>query len=169
MPCWGQIILCNKIYCKGSQQITNKIIRCLQICTLLCCSVTGKTLPKYFVLFYSPHKTTPAMDSMVVLMVDAGKLILSYKHLSYLVSHLWLSLTPWPHYYINMDSYSVWHLNTSSLRLSRSRSLSHLPPIPQSPASFNVAPSSYQPPTEKCECPVRRSWLAVTDHYYMAS
>ena len=31
---WSQIVLCAKIYCTGSKQITNRIIRCLQICTL---------------------------------------------------------------------------------------------------------------------------------------
>ena len=31
---WSQIVLCAKIYYTGSKQITNRIIRCLQICTL---------------------------------------------------------------------------------------------------------------------------------------
>ena len=58
---------------------------------------------------------------------------------------------------------------TPDLKYWVCQSLSHPPPIPQSPASFNVAPSSHLPPAEKCECSVRRSWLAVTAHYYMTS
>ena len=173
VPCWSQIILCNKIYCKGSQQITNKIIRCWQICTLLSCSVTGNTLQKYFFFSLSiqnnPYHGFHDRNNSSVLMVDAGKLILSYKHLSYLVSHLWPCLTLWPHYHINMDSYSVCHLNTSSRRLSRSRSLSQPPPIPQSVTRLFHCGAIESPASHrKCECSVRRSWLAVTDHYYMS-
>ena len=93
------------------------------------------------------------LNNSIVLMVGAGILILSSKDLSYLVSPLWPCLILWPHYHINMDSYLVWHLNTSSRRLSRSRSQSHPLPIPQSSASFNVVPSSHPPPAENASAP----------------
>ena len=55
-------------------------------------------------------------------MVDAIKLKLPYKDLSYLVSLLWPCLTLRPHQHINISSYLVWHLNTRSWRLSLSKS-----------------------------------------------